>query len=301
MTSLGFLESIWQDLSYGARLLRRNPTFAVVAILTLALGTGANTAIFQLVNAVRLRTLPVARPSELVEVRIVKTPHGRTGAFYGSRPALSNPLYERIRDEQQVFASMMAWGGTTWNLAAGGEVRPAAGMYVSGSYFETLGVQAAVGRTIGTADDVKGCAAPGVVISDAFWRREYAAATDVIGRAILLDGHRFDIVGVTPPSFSGVEVGRRFDVAAPLCAEAIFRGPRSALALSDSWFIASFGRLKPGVTIEQASAQLGAMSRGIFPTIVSPRSRRRTSRSSRWVRCRRPPASRGSVTPTAIR
>jgi predicted permease len=271
MPSLGFLETLWQDVRYGARLLRRNRTFAVVAILTLALGTGANTAIFQLVNAVRLRTLPVERPDDLVEVRIVKAPHGRTGTFQGTRPSLSNPLYERIRDDQRVFSSMMAWSSTTWNLAGGGEVRPAAGMYVSGSYFAALGVRAAMGRTIGEADDVKGCAAPGAVISDAFWRREFGGVPDAVGRAILLDGHRFDIVGITPASFTGVEVGRRFDVALPVCAEPLFRGANSGLAKSDYWFLASFGRLKPGVTIDQASAQLAAISGGIFPALVSPR------------------------------
>src|SRR6185436_14393586 len=134
MISLRFVETLWQDLRYGARLLLRNRTFAVVAILTLALGTGANTAIFQLVNAVRLRTLPVERPDQLVEVRIVKAPNGRTGMFLGTRPSLSNPLYERIRDEQRVFSSIMAWGSTTWSLGIGGEVRRAAGMWVSGSY-----------------------------------------------------------------------------------------------------------------------------------------------------------------------
>src|SRR3954463_945267 len=99
MNSLGLLETLWQDLRYGVRLLRRNPTFAIVAILTLALGTGANTAIFQLVNAVRLRTLPVEHPEELVEVR-VRAPHGRTGTFTNGRSMLSHPLWERIRAEQ---------------------------------------------------------------------------------------------------------------------------------------------------------------------------------------------------------
>src|SRR3954463_12954279 len=117
MNSLGFVETLWQDLRYGVRLLRRNPTFAVVAILTLALGTGANTAIFQLVNAVRLRTLPVERPEELVEVRIVKAPHGRTGMFLGRSPMLSYPLYLKIRDEQQAFSGLAAWGSTSFDLA----------------------------------------------------------------------------------------------------------------------------------------------------------------------------------------
>jgi len=271
MNSLGFFETLGQDLRYGARLLLRNRTFAVVAILTLALGTGANTAIFQLVNAVRLRMLPVAHPEELAEVRIARTPHGRTGTFMGSRPSLSNPLWERIRDEQQVFSSIMAWGATSWNLAPGGEVKPASGIYVSGSYFDTLGVTAMHGRLIGPADDVKACASPAAVISDAFWRREYGADPAAVGRAILLDGHRFDIAGITPPSFSGVEVGRAFDVALPICAEPIFRGARSGLDKSDVWFLASFGRLKPGVSADQASAQLAAISTGIFPALVSPR------------------------------
>jgi len=271
MRPLAFLETLWQDVRYGARLLLKNRTFAVVAVLTLALGTGANTAIFQLVNAVRLRTLPVERPGELVEIRIVKTPHGRTGSFQGTRPSLSNPLYERIRDDQRVFSSMMAWSSTRWNLSAGGEVRPAAGMLVSGSYFDTLGVRAERGRAIGPADDVKGCAAPGAVLSDAFWRREFGADPAAVGRPIRLDGHAFDVVGVTPASFTGVEVGRRFDVALPICAEAIFRGASSGLARSDHWFLAAFGRLKADVTIDQASAQLAASSAGIFPALVSPR------------------------------
>src|SRR5262249_11998267 len=105
----------------------------------------------------------------------------------------------------------------------------------------------------------------------AFWRREFGADPGAVGRAILLDGHRFDIVGVAPASFTGVEVGRRFDVALPICAEPMFRGANSGLARSDYWFLASFARLKPGVTIDQASAQLAAMSGGLFPALVSPR------------------------------
>src|SRR6185436_1085473 len=106
MNSLGFLETLWQDLRYGARLLRRNPTFAAVAILTLALGTGANTAIFQLVDAVRLRALPVDRPEQLAEIRIVKAPNGRTGMFMGRWPRLSYPLYLKIAEQQQVFSGV---------------------------------------------------------------------------------------------------------------------------------------------------------------------------------------------------
>src|SRR4051812_34964416 len=125
MNSLGFFETLWQDLRYGARLLRRNPTFAAVAILTLALGTGANTAIFQLVDAVRLRALPVDHPERLAEVRIVKAPNGRTGSFMGRWPMLTYPLYLEIAQRQQVFSDVMAWGATSFDLAQGGEEQPA--------------------------------------------------------------------------------------------------------------------------------------------------------------------------------
>src|SRR4029079_6421405 len=112
--------------------LRLNPAFAMVAILSLALGVGANTAIFQLLDAVRLRTLPVQAPNELVEIRIADATRGRTGQFSGRRPSLTNPLWERIRDEQQAFSSAFAYGGSQFNLTSGGEARYAQGLWVSG-------------------------------------------------------------------------------------------------------------------------------------------------------------------------
>ena len=270
MNSLGFIETLWQDLRYGARLLRRNPTFAVVAILTLALGTGANTAIFHLVDAVRLRTLPVDRPEQLAEVRIVQTRGGRTGMFLGRYPMLSYPLYLEIRKQQQVFADLAAWGTTTFDLAQGGEQRPTQALWVSGNFFPLLGVQAATGRLLAPSDDVKGCA-PAVVLGHAFWQREYGGDAAVAGRTILLDGHRFDIVGVTAKTFNGVDVGRTFDVAVPICAEPIIRGARSGLDLSDVWFLGGMGRLKPGVTADQAGAHLAGLSKGILDATVSKR------------------------------
>src|SRR3979411_2002598 len=110
MNPLTLVDGAWRDLKYGARLLRLNPAFAIVAILSLALGVGANTAIFQLLDAVRIRTLPVPRPNELLEVRISNATNGRTGSFLGRRPLLTNPLWERLRDHQQVFSTVFAWG-----------------------------------------------------------------------------------------------------------------------------------------------------------------------------------------------
>ena len=271
MNTIGFLETIWQDLRYGARVLRRNPTFAVVAILTLALGTGANAAIFQLVDAVRLRMLPVRNPQELVEIRIDSRDQGRTGSFTGRRPMLTNAIWHQIRDQQQAFSSIMAWSTNRFDLASGGEAKPAEGLWVSGTFFETLGVQPAIGRLIGPADDVRGCSAPGAVISHGFWQRNYGGNPEVVGQTILLDGLRFDIIGVTGDRFFGVEVGRTFDVALPLCSEPMFRGARSALDKPDHWFLASFGRLKPGWTIDQTRTQLQAISSGIFKNTLPPR------------------------------
>jgi putative ABC transport system permease protein len=271
MNSLSFVETLWQDLRYGVRLLRRNPTFAVVAIVTLALGTGANTAIFQLVNAVRLRALPVAHPEQLAEIRIVKAPHGRTGRFNGRWPMLSYPLYEKIRDGQQVFTNVVAWGSTTFDLSQGGEIRPADALWVSGNFFSGLGVEPTAGRLLSPADDVKGCASPGVVLGYPFWQREYGGDPAAIGRTILLDGHRLDIVGVAAPSFFGVDVGRAFDVAVPICARPIFISEGGGLERSDVWFLAALGRLEAGVTVPQAGAHLAGLSKGILAATVSPR------------------------------
>jgi predicted permease len=270
MNSIGFVETLSQDLRYGARLLRRNPTFAAVAILTLALGTGANTAIFQLVDAVRLRTLPVDRPEQLAEVRVVKTRNGRTGSFRGRWPMLSYPLYLKIAEKQQVFTGLAAWGSTTFDLAQGGEQRPAQALWVSGNFFPLLGVRPAAGRVFAPADDVPGCA-PRAVLGHAFWQREYAGDQSAVGRTILLDGHRFDIVGVASPEFYGVDVGRAFDVAVPICVEPVVTGENSGLQKSDVWFLGGIGRLGPGVTLDQASAHVAGLSKGILETTVSNR------------------------------
>jgi putative ABC transport system permease protein len=273
MNTISLLDNAWRDLKYGIRLLRLNPSFAIVAILSLALGVGANTAIFQLLDAVRLRTLPVPDPQRLVEVRIADAPHGRTGSFMGPRPMLTNPLWEQVRDNQQAFSGSFAYGTTSFNLTTGGEARQALGLWTSGDFFSTLGVPAVAGRTLTTDDDRPRCAAPPTVISYGFWQREYGGNPSAVGRTVMLDGHAYPIVGVTPPSFFGMEVGRTFDVAVPLCAEPLSRGAGSVLDKADVWFLAAFGRLTPGTTMQQASAHLSSMSSPIFKTTLPARYR----------------------------
>src|SRR2546430_8370950 len=151
------------DLRYGMRVLRRNPTFALVAILALALGTGANAAIFQLVNALRLRSLPVENPHELVSIGIDQHGKGRVGRGYGGRSIFTEPLWQEIRSQQQAFSSLFAWANGRWDLSGEGEAVFANGFYASGGFFDALGVHAQIGRLLTERDDQKGCGPAGVV------------------------------------------------------------------------------------------------------------------------------------------
>ena len=257
-----WLERLWQDLRYGLRLLRRNPGFTTVAVLSLALGIGANTAIFQVINAVRLRALPVANPSELAEIRLVD-PSGMRGSFHSWNPTLTNPIWEQIRARQQGFAQVLATGATPLNLATGGESRPAQGLWVSGAVFSALGVRPAAGRLLTDADDRRGCPAR-AVLSYPFWQREYGGDRSVVGRTLTLQAQPVEIVGVAQAGFFGLEVGRSFDVAVPICAQPILDGGRGILDSGTNWWLTVMGRLAPGWTVEQATAQLDTISPDLF-------------------------------------
>ncbi|HKM90791.1 MAG TPA: ABC transporter permease [Candidatus Acidoferrales bacterium] len=264
MNSLGILETLWQDLRHAARLLRLNPGFATAAILSLALGIGANTALFQLLNAVRLRTLPVKNPQELAHVMIDHR-NGASGDFTTRYPELTFPVWERIRERQQGFSGIFAWAPTRFNLARGGEMRNAEGLWVSGEIFNVLGIEPLMGRLFTPADDHRGCGtSSGAVISYPFWQREFAGDPDVLGRTVSLEGQTFSVIGVTPAAFFGVEVGHNFDVAVPLCAEPLLSGEDSVLERRDGWWLSLIGRLKPGWTLAQATAQLHSISAEVF-------------------------------------
>src|SRR6201993_4331839 len=261
------MSNLWQDLRYGLRLLLLKPGFTAIVVLSLGLGAGANTAIFQLIDSLRLRTLPVAHPEQLVNVRILDRSWG-SGRVHGRYADITNAQWEQIRDHQQVFSSTFAWateGG--FNLARGGEARYAEGIWVSGDFFDVLEVPALRGRTLTANDDSRGCGSPPPGISCPFWQREYAGRPDILGRVISLEGHPFEIVGVTPPSFTGIDVGREFDVAVPLCSEA-FMHESALIDLRNGYWLATVGRLKPGVTIERANAEMAALSTGILEATI---------------------------------
>ena len=263
-----FLPSLWKDVRYSARALRLNAGFSIIAILSLALGIGANTAIFQLLDAVRLRALPVKNPGELAQIRIPNL-QGRSGHME-DHDDLSNPLWEQIRDNQQAFSGVFAWGTATFNLATGGEMRLARGLWVSGDFFRALGVQPVLGRLLTVNDDQRGCGVPAAVISYPFWQREYGAAESAIGSTLKIHNHAVEVVGVTPVSFFGVDVGHSFDVALPLCAEPLIKGEASIFARRDGWWLDAIGRLKPGWSLEKATNQLESISPGIFEATLPP-------------------------------
>jgi putative ABC transport system permease protein len=269
-TARGMLAHLGKDVRYGLRALRLNPGFAAIAILSLALGIGANTSIFQLLDAVRLRTLPVSNPQELVVVKVSNS-KGRSGDFRGSFPMFTNAIWEHIRDGQRAFSGMAAWNSISFNLAAGGRTRLVRGMYVNGDFFQTLGVQPVQGRLFSSADDHSGCGLPGAVISYAFWQKEFGGGASAVGSKLNIEGHPVEIVGVTPAEFYGIEVGRGYDVALPICSEAVVDGENQVVNRIDGWWLALLGRLKPGWTAARATAQLESISPAVFQATLPPR------------------------------
>ena len=265
------VESFWQDVRYAIRVLLRSPGFTSVAVLSLALGIGANTAIFQLAEAVRLRPLPVRHPEQLAEVRMSDPARGRTGTFSGRRPLFTHALWDELRQRQQAFSGVVAWGAYPVNLSTRGDARYVQGLWVSGEFFNVLGVTPHLGRLLSARDDFPGCGSPAAVLGHAFWQRQYSGDPSAIGKAVTLDGHPFEIVGVAPSVFVGLEVGRTFDVATPLCAERILNPEQSALDDRSWWWLTVIGRLAPGWSVDRASSHLAAISAGIFQNTVPAR------------------------------
>src|SRR5579859_4222657 len=263
-----FWSGLWQDVRYGARVLRLNKAFTTVCVLSLALGVGANTAIFQLIDAVRMRTLPVNNPQELAVIR--PDTNARSGRVHGYLPLVTNAMWEQIRARQQGFSGVFAFGYEDLNLATGGQERDAHAMWVSGEFFDVLGVQPVLGRVFHREDDHAGCGTPGVVLNYRFWQREFGGEANVLGKTVSLEGHAVPILGVTPASFNGLTPGHGFDVALPLCSEQVFEPAPSLYTLPQGWWLAVMGRLKPGWTLKKATAQLESISAGIMEDTLPP-------------------------------
>ena len=241
------------DLRYAWRTLVRTPGFSLVAVLSLALGLGANTAIFSVVDAVLLRSLPVHRPEELVLIATVGTK--------GTSGAPPYPCFERFRTETSAFAGMAAFATDDLRVRVGGTFEQVFGQVVSGNYFELLGVHPALGRLITTGDE-RGDQ-PIAVIGHGYWQRRYGGSPAAIGQTLVYRERTYTIVGVTPPEFWGLEPGRAVDVTLPLALEHELRADPGA------WWFHAVARRRTGVSSAQAAAQVNA----IFQSFMRDRQR----------------------------
>ena len=251
------LETAFRDLRHAARLLRRSPGFTAIAVLSLALGIGANTSIFTIINAVMLRSLPVEDPSRLVQIK------------QGDNSVLTNPIWEQIRDHQQAFSGALAYSDTRFDLADGGESHFAQGVWVSGDYFRVLGVAPMKGRVFNQFDDRRGAPAL-AVLSYSFWQRRYGSDPGIVGKTLRLNRVPFQIVGVTPPWFKGLNLDRGYDVAIPIACEPLLHPDRSALDEKANWWLRLLGRVRPEETLSQAAARMKLMSAEVNGATLPP-------------------------------
>ncbi|MGB7282451.1 MAG: ABC transporter permease [Candidatus Acidiferrum sp.] len=263
-----WIESALQDLRFALRALRKSPAFTITAILTLALGIGANTAIFQLLDAVRLRSLPVADPSSLVKVQIKGGLRGM--GWFDNTTAVSSALWEQIQKQQGqgAFSGFFAWRSGPYSLGEGEQERLAQGLWVSGDLFPILGIVPLRGRLFTPDDDRPGCGVSGAVISYGLWQSAFGGKDSVIGSRIVIYGHPTEVIGVTPRSFFGLDVGKEFEVALPTCSLPAFVPGDGTLTRRDVFWLQVMARLKPGWSLQQAAAQLEAASPALFEQTV---------------------------------
>src|SRR3954468_2830969 len=250
-----------QDVRLALRALRLTPVVSTVAVLSLALGIGANTAIFSLVDSLILRSLPVVEPQRLAVISDARAIKG------GFTAGWTFGIWDQIRRRAGAFDGAAAWTADRFNLAqGGGETQPVDGIYASGDYFSMLGVQAMLGRTFTAADDAAGGGKDGpvAVISYALWQTRFGGSGAVIGTPLVVERVPFTIVGVMPPRFVGADVGRAADITLPMHTEALIRGKDSRFSLDRGFFgLTVLLRLKPAQTADDATTVL----RGLQPQI----------------------------------
>jgi hypothetical protein len=245
-----WFERLAQDLRYAARILLKSPVFTAVAVLSLALGIGANTAIFTLIDALMLRSLPVAEPAQLVQI----------DKFYDNQPGgFSYPLYQQLRDRNQVFRGVLTASRTPLRLTDEPESEGAKGQYVSGNFFQVLGVRVAWPHPrTGRRSPLAGGGNPVAVIGYGLWQRRFGGDPAAVGKTLPVEGRLFTVVGVLPPGFYGIQVGEALDFAIPIAGEARIR-PQSWLGVYDFNWLSVVARLQPGVSRTRARADLAVI------------------------------------------
>lgn len=250
------MHTLWQDVKYGLRMLLKNPGFTAIAILTLALGIGANTAIFSLLNQVLLRRLPVRNPEQLVILKSPGPKRGHTWSDGDDSEIFSYPLYKGLAKNTSVFDGVIARFAFSASIASHGQTERGSGELVTGNYFQILGVRPVLGRLLTPADDDVQGAHPVLVLSHGYWTQHFAGDSGVLNQTILVNDTVMTIVGVAQAGFTGIQVGQTPDIFVPMTMKGQMTPIRNGL---DDWndsFLAVLARLKPGVSKEQAEAAI---------------------------------------------
>ncbi|HVP45027.1 MAG TPA: ABC transporter permease [Bryobacteraceae bacterium] len=246
------MNPLWNDLRYALRMLRKSPVFTAIAVVSLAVGIGANTAIFSLVDQILLRLLPVKEPQQLVLLSM-------KGMHYGSNwggNAMSYPMYSDFRDNNQVFSGMFCRFPNFASLSFGGQTERVSAELVSGTYFPVLGVGAALGRTFTPEEDKVPNGHPLVMFSYAYWKSRFASDRAIIGKTVVVNGHNMTVIGVAQPGFDGVELGFTTQVFVPVMMKAQMTPLWDGMKDRRWRWVNAFGRLKPGISAQQAKASL---------------------------------------------
>jgi putative ABC transport system permease protein len=257
-----------QDVKYALRGMRNSPGFTLTAVLSLALGMGANTAIFSLIDSLLLRSLPVRDPGALVELTI-----RQSGTSVDS---FSYPVVRALADQKQIFAGLCGFSSATLNIGTRDAVERTRGAWVSGEYYETLGLEPELGRLLTRRDDEPG-APPVVVITDDYWQRKYNRDPGVIGRAILIEGVPATIAGVSRPGFFGANVGEVADITVPLAANSVLFPEMTGRLTAGSEWLRILARPRTGISLEQVKARLAVVwpqLAGVAVTARMPVARR---------------------------
>jgi putative ABC transport system permease protein len=264
------LETLLQDLRYGARMLRKTPGFTLIAVTILALGIGSNTAVFSLIDALLLRSLAVPAPQELIHISF--GPPGNEG-----EGPLSGPLLDRLRERQSAFNDIFSWTNAPMVLTENGVARPIQAAYATGSAFPTLKLQPRLGRLIDWRDDETNASSNGIAanISEAFWIEHFRGEADVLGKTIIVNGFPATIVGVMPRSFNGITVDYAPQVVLPLAFDVVLHGASSARLQPDWRWLFAMGRLKPGISLKQAQANIATVGGDVLNEALPVESQRR--------------------------
>ena len=256
--------NLLQDIRFGLRTLAKNPGFTLVAILTLALGIGANAAIFSLTDQVLLRFLPVERPQELVVLHSPGKSHGRTWNDIEGGHSFSYPMYKDLRDRNEVFAGLLARYHVQVSVAGQGQSQLAEGELVSGNYFQVLGVQPALGRVFSSQDETAAGANPVAVLSYGYWTRNFGGDPNILNKQLSVNGNSLTVVGVARSGFAGVQVGQVPDLFIPITMKAQMTPNWDGLANRNDHWVTMLARLKPGISSTKAEAGLTPLYHAIL-------------------------------------